>query len=519
MRATQFDEDAAVERRLAQQPDRRLELVDPRVQEVVVGVADPHVHLSAGELRAERLPVRHDIFRQVVLLPVLQHCLVDLTGLPVPQRHRQAVGATRAVYRVPARPVAPAELPPPALPQHAVELRLVAHGGNDVAVECARARPLEAVAVHEGVAVGVDVDELEPLERERVGALAPAAVEHVRVEHLERQRHPPAGAGAAGEPLARAAAAERLFEVRDDLGDERVAAGAVVRRVHLVRVAERPGAVGHHLHEPRVRLHLPRRGVARAEPADVHDEPVALVRLLLEVRRQHDADAVRHRPPVEVRQPLRRQAEEPVRCRVLRLRLGERAVERERHDRTRGRVELHLHHGGAVVAGRVREVDVAVRGEDRLHRVLARRQLVERWRDRERVRSVAERGGAGGAERGIRAEDREDRRLVLGEVRRPALRPDGDEHASAERPTVLGVERDGEPQPTPRGGLRDERGCGDDHRDRGEAGGHDGVRSGRGGRGLVYSGRLAGRAFCDPNRGRPAGHYIPALSRCAGTAA
>ena len=33
---------------------------------------------------------------------------------------------------------------------------------------------------------------------------------------------------------------------------EGVAVGAVVRRVDLVRVAERPGAVEHDLHEPRI---------------------------------------------------------------------------------------------------------------------------------------------------------------------------------------------------------------------------------------------------------------------------
>ena len=100
------------------------------------------------------------------------------------------------------------------------------------------------MVVHIGVVVLVDVDEFKRPEIDRVGSVRPGAVEKVGVKDLQRQRHPAARRGAVQHAGVRLAdAAIFLLDIGDQFLRDRVAVGAVVVGIDLVRIAIGAGAV------------------------------------------------------------------------------------------------------------------------------------------------------------------------------------------------------------------------------------------------------------------------------------
>ena len=187
------------------------------------------------------------------------------------------------------------------------------HRTLDVAVPVARGGPLESVVVDVGVRVLVDVQKLEVAEVDAVGAARPGPVEEVGVEDLEGQRLQPPWLDPAVEHPGPALAdpPEGGLDVRDQLLRDRVAVRPVVGRVHLIRVAQRPGPVEDEDDKPGV--FRPVRdpwgaGEPRAESADVDAERIAADRVLLPApAAQEDRRPQDHRPAVEVAQELRRE--------------------------------------------------------------------------------------------------------------------------------------------------------------------------------------------------------------------
>ena len=282
-----------------------------------------------------------------------------------------------------------------------------------------------AVDVHDGVGAKVN----------RVRAGGVRGIEVIGVEHLHRQRFPAAGRSAVGGPRpARADPAEARLDERHELLHDGVAVRPEVRRVHGVRVVVVRVRVLdlNHEHARKVRsrpfpVEVVRGlllgavvavdlkalavlalqvGVGRRlapvaevgrEVAVVDDERVPCVGVRVEAFRQEDVRAEVHVSSPELRQPLAPDAH------VLHV-LGIRRCGQRRNDRVQleaNRIALravppYFLRRAVDVAGRAvpllaltaihRQLDGVARGQaerlvlvqQRLHGVLARRQIAER---------------------------------------------------------------------------------------------------------------------------------------------
>src|SRR5207302_6209853 len=151
-----------------------------------------------------------------------------------------AAGADRTVGRLPDRELLARA---GATAEHRLELALLPYADAWLPRDLLLGRHVVAhrpgYGVHERVRVGVDVGDLVVPEIDRVRVEDPRAPEEVRMVHLQGESFPAAG-GAPGEQAGpgRADHAEVLFQVRNELPQDRVAVGPIVRRVHRVGVVE-----------------------------------------------------------------------------------------------------------------------------------------------------------------------------------------------------------------------------------------------------------------------------------------
>ncbi len=194
------------------------------------------------ELGAECGPVALQVVAQVVVvvLEILRHGAIDLPGREIPQLRRIAVPTHRPVGRLPDRELlARARV----AAQHGFVLALLADADAHPSVDLDLRRDVIphpfGDRVHEGVGVAVDVGDLVAPEVHGIGIEHPGAAEEVGVVHLEREGLPAPGRAACEQPRPwRANHPEVLLQVGHELLEQRIAVGAVVRRVHGVGVVE-----------------------------------------------------------------------------------------------------------------------------------------------------------------------------------------------------------------------------------------------------------------------------------------
>src|SRR5437867_13446331 len=80
--------------------EKVIEQVDGIIQVIVVRFANGDVDLTS-KLWTDGLPILLEQHPQVVFFPVIDDRLVDDAGLWVPKRNGTAIGAARAIRRVP----------------------------------------------------------------------------------------------------------------------------------------------------------------------------------------------------------------------------------------------------------------------------------------------------------------------------------------------------------------------------------------------------------------------------------
>ena len=176
-------------------------------------------------------------------------------------------------------------------------------------------RPRLALRIREHVGVRLDqVDALKIAEVHRVGRRGPDAAEKVGIGHLQPQAAPAARRMPGQESSRRRAQTAIVpFDDRDQLLDQGLAAGAVVRRIGEHVMAQPATGIEHdmdHVHAGHVRgvaLRGPESVQVRTvEAGDFIDDRVLPLDFLPEGSRQHHAGAQLHGPAMERRQQLAR---------------------------------------------------------------------------------------------------------------------------------------------------------------------------------------------------------------------
>src|SRR5271157_30224 len=295
-----------------------VELVDGVVEEEIVSLADPDVDLAL-KLGTKNRPVLLEHPAQVIRLPVCGCRAVDRSRPGIPERDGTAVVVARTIGGVPGAPLAPRHRPRIAAAQYVFKRALVPHRVADLARLIPSRGALEAVAVDVRIVILINIDQLKRSKIDPVGAERPGAVPEVRIENLQGQGDPAAGR-AAVEHACRPPpdAPEGPLDVGYQFPCHGVAVRAVVGRVDLVRIAQRPGAVKPDENHPWSVVGHPEvverrsRGHSRADPgepgavtADVHPQGIAPVGLTGEVARQDDTRTQKDRPAVKRAQERR----------------------------------------------------------------------------------------------------------------------------------------------------------------------------------------------------------------------